>query len=589
MRTSNKTLVLQDLDRLFRRGIAASEDGALIDSFLADGNELAFEALVARHGPMVRGVCKRLLVNPHDADDAFQATFLVLVRKAKQLRDPSRLGPWLYGVARRVATKARTRSTRHRHEPPVDVCSREESRIEWLDVMPILDAELGRLPDKHRDVLILCLLNGASAEEAASQLGCPVGTVKSRLARAREALRDRLTIRGIAPAVALAVLSSAEAFASPVSPNLTRATLELLVSSSIAPGITALTKGVLANMLPKSIVISSLLLGGVAVAGLGTARWLSPSQAQEPQTGVESRGQAPGGGGPQEVRTNHMKQILLAFHNYISNSGHLPPLANFGSDGLPKLSWRVALLPYLEENELYKRFRQDEPWDSPHNKDLIDRMPAVFQTPDSPAPAGQTRIRGFAGRGALFEGTRGIGLDEVTDGTSNTVLIILARDAVPWTQPGELPFVAGQPLPALDSSDPRGYTLGLCDGSVRMLPRSEERLLDMIITRAGGEVILWPEVEGHATTNTAVTTVTPVPTTPPVGSFLPPRTTAAASPPMGAGNVMMGAGNVMSSMPRPTSPLAAELQQRLQRVEEKLDRVLEKLDRLTSGDHPSQR
>ncbi len=184
MRPSDKTLLWQDLDRLFRRGIAASEDGALINRFLADGNETAFEALVARHGPMVRGVCRRLLVNPHDVDDAFQATFLILVRKARQVRNPDRLGPWLYGVARRVATKARTRGVRHRHEPLVDVCTGEQPRTEWLDVMPILDSELGRLPTKHQEVLILCLLNGATPQEAAAQLGCPVGTVKSRLARA---------------------------------------------------------------------------------------------------------------------------------------------------------------------------------------------------------------------------------------------------------------------------------------------------------------------------------------------------------------------------------------------------------------------
>ena len=138
MRTKVQGRVLQDLDRLFRRGIVASEDGALLDRFVADGNELAFEALVARHGPMVRGVCRRLLVDPHDADDAFQATFLVLVRKASQLRDPNRLGPWLHGVARRVAAKARTRSARHRHEPPVDVCSRETyaGRVARRDAHP---------------------------------------------------------------------------------------------------------------------------------------------------------------------------------------------------------------------------------------------------------------------------------------------------------------------------------------------------------------------------------------------------------------------------------------------------------------------
>ena len=515
MTTSSKSSVLQDLDRLFRRGISASGDGTLINLFLADGNDLAFEALVARHGPMVRGVCRRLLVDPHDADDAFQATFLVLVRKAKQLRDPDRLGPWLYGVAKRVATKARTRSARHRHEPLIDLCSREEFRTEWLDVMPILDAELERLPAKHRDVLILCLLNGASPDEAASRLGCPVGTVKSRLARAREALRDRLTSRGIAPAVSLAVLSSAEAFASPVSPILIRATVGLLMSSSIAPGIIALTSGVLPNMLPKSVVISSVLVGGIAVAGLGTARWLNPSHAQESQTAVETRISAPGAGGPQEVRTNNIKQILLAFHNYLSLNGYFPPLANYGSDGLPKLSWRVALLPFLNENELFNEFRQDEPWDSPHNKALIGRMPAVFQTPGSPpAASGQTRIRGFAGKGALFEGTRGIKIEEITDGTSNTVIVVSAGEAVPWTQPLELPFVEGKPLPALDGSDPHGYVLGMTDGSVRLLPNSESRMLRSSITRAGGEVIMWPQIGNQATTNASASTTVLPPTTP---------------------------------------------------------------------------
>lgn len=577
MRTSNKTLVLQDLDQLFRRGIAASGDGALINRFLVEGNELAFEALVARHGPMVRGVCKRLLGNPHDADDAFQATFLVLVRKAKQLRDPDRLGPWLYGVAKRVATKARTRGARHRHEPPVDVCSCEASRADWLDVMPILDAELGRLPAKHRDVLILCLLNGASAEEAASQLGCPVGTVKSRLARAREVLRDRLTTRGIAPAAALAAISSAEAFASPVSPTLTRATLELLASPSITPGIAALTRGVLPNMLPKSIVISSLVLGGLAVTGLGTAKWLNLSSAQEPRPVVEARGQATG---PEKAlaaqRVNNMKQILLAFHNYYSVNGHFPPLANFGTDGLPKLSWRVALLPFLEENDLYKEFRQDESWDSPHNMALIGRMPAVFQAPGSaPHAVGETRFRGFAGKWAMFEGTRGIKIEEITDGTSNTVFIAVAAEAVPWTKPGELPFLEGESLPALDGSDPRGYSLGVADGSVHLLPKGEERWLRPLITRAGGEVIVWPSSPDHARPTAGATTTQAVPTPPPdyLAPVPPTRTPAPAR----------GFGPAMASAPIDVQLL----EQRLQRVEEKLDRLLQKLDRLfTDGNTP---
>src|SRR5262249_54296826 len=151
MGPSDKGVVLQGLDRLFRRGTTSSNDRDLLESYVFERNESAFEALVARHGPMVRGVCRRLLSSPHDADEAFQATFLVLVRKASQIRDPDRLGPWLYGVATRVATKARVRSSRHRHETPLETCSREESNTDLLDVMPILDVELGRLSARHRD------------------------------------------------------------------------------------------------------------------------------------------------------------------------------------------------------------------------------------------------------------------------------------------------------------------------------------------------------------------------------------------------------------------------------------------------------
>jgi hypothetical protein len=207
-------------------------------------------------------------------------------------------------------------------------------------------------------------------------------------------------------------------------------------------------------------------------------------------------------------------------------------------------------------------------------------MPEVFETPDSPAPPGQTRIRGFSGKGALFEGTRGIGLEEVTDGTSNTVLVASARDAVPWTQPAELPFVGGQSQPALDRSDPQGYVLGMCDGSVRLLPRSEERILPAMITRAGGEVIPVPPVGGQPTINTSVTTITPLPT-PPLVATLPPRPEPTPAP--------MGAVAVMPLKYGPASPLATELHQRLQRVEEKLDRVLQKLDRLSSDGKPAQR
>src|SRR3954447_20115140 len=131
MRVGRNVSVLRNLDRLFRRGVVPSGDGALLERFLAEGDDSAFEALVVRHGPMVLGVCRRILISPHDADDAFQATFLVLARKAARLRAPDRLGPWLYGVATRVARKARTQAFRHRHEALTDCPARERREAEW--------------------------------------------------------------------------------------------------------------------------------------------------------------------------------------------------------------------------------------------------------------------------------------------------------------------------------------------------------------------------------------------------------------------------------------------------------------------------
>ena len=178
--------------------------------------------------------------------------------------------------------------------------------------------------------------------------------------------------KGIAPAVALAVVSSSKALTSSVSSSLAHATLELIVGSSVPPGISALTRGALLNMFPKSIMISSVLLGSVAVTGLATAIWLGPSRAQEPPNASQARNQAAESSGPRHVRITNMKQILLAFHNYLSTNAVLPAAASYGADGLPKLSWRVALLPYLGESELFKEFHQDEPWDSEHNHALLE-------------------------------------------------------------------------------------------------------------------------------------------------------------------------------------------------------------------------
>jgi RNA polymerase sigma factor (sigma-70 family) len=173
-------------------------DRQLLDRFALERDGAAFEALVQRYGAMVLGVCQRLLDNAHDAEDAFQATFLVLVRKAGSIARPELLGNWLYGVACRVAKKARSVAVRRRiHERQAAVMPSSEPSpdVSRGELRGLLDQELGQLPEKYRAPLVLCYLQGLTNEQAARRLGWPAGSISYRLSRARELLRARLARR----------------------------------------------------------------------------------------------------------------------------------------------------------------------------------------------------------------------------------------------------------------------------------------------------------------------------------------------------------------------------------------------------------
>ena len=164
--------------------------------------EMAFSALVERHGPMVLRVCRSILRDEHDAQDAFQATFLVLVDRAGSVRDRSSVGSWLHGVALRVAACARGSVVRRRvHERRAADLTADGFHPRGVepDLAPALHEELARLPERYRVPIVLCYMEGLACEEAAQRMRLPVGTVKSRLARGRDRLRDRLIRRGLAP------------------------------------------------------------------------------------------------------------------------------------------------------------------------------------------------------------------------------------------------------------------------------------------------------------------------------------------------------------------------------------------------------
>ena len=280
--------ILTHLRAVAAGGNGGVSDAQLLDRFFAGRDEAAFELLVRRHERLVFGVCRRVLGQAHDAEDAFQATFLVLARKAASIAHGGAVASWLYKVAYRVALAARTERTRRgRREKSLDaaadVAAATEATclVERADLCALLDEELSRMPERFRTVAVLCYLEGMTVEEAAQQLGCPRGTVASRLARARARLRDGLTRRGLAVSAGLAAVTLAQARAVARPPeSLIPATVQAAKhygsataasAGAISPRVAALTEGALRAMSLMKLKLSAA--AAVFVAVLLAAGW----------------------------------------------------------------------------------------------------------------------------------------------------------------------------------------------------------------------------------------------------------------------------------------------------------------------------
>jgi uncharacterized protein (TIGR03067 family) len=190
--------------------------------------------------------------------------------------------------------------------------------------------------------------------------------------------------------------------------------------------------------------------------------------------------------------SNNLKQLALAMHNYHDTHRHLPTSAIYSKDGKPLLSWRVAVLPFVEQVELYKEFKLDEPWDSPHNKKLLEKMPKLYEPVRGKTKQPYaTYYQVFTGPGTAFEGDKKLQFgNDFPDGLSNTVMIVEAGEAVPWTKPQDLPYDPQKDLPKLGGLFPDGFYVAMCDGGVYWARRGfDQRMFRPAVTRNDGQAV----------------------------------------------------------------------------------------------------
>lgn len=281
-------MVLRHLRRWVGGGTGEAEsDGNLLERFAATHDQAAFATLMQRHGPLVLSVCRRLLADPHAVDDAFQATFVVLVRRAAALKREGSLGSWLYTVAYRIALKARAQSARRRsREQQAEDMAQEataaggdpDSRMFQSEIRAVLDDEVHRLPEKYRAPLILCYLEGKTNEQAARELGCPIGSMSWRLDKGRELLKSRLASRGVTlsvAALATALTENAASAAVPVllSESTMRAAVGLLAgkaaASVMSANVASLADGFLHTFWVAKVRAATIMVVMLGLAGSG--------------------------------------------------------------------------------------------------------------------------------------------------------------------------------------------------------------------------------------------------------------------------------------------------------------------------------
>jgi RNA polymerase sigma factor (sigma-70 family) len=467
----------------------SATDAALLTCFAEHRDQDAFELLVWRHAGLVLRVCRAVLRDHHAAEDAGQAVFLALARQAAGIAKRETVAGWLYRVARRIALRAARRRSALAIADLSGLPDRERSPEVDHDLITRLHREVDRLPEKYRVPIVLCFFEGLTHADAAQRLGWPVGTFATRIARAKARLQRRLARGAMIPAAGLTVFAAPNA-----APAFVAATVPAAVAFAagraplaIPPSVLNHAQGVIRTM---TLFKLARVAGLFAACGLviGGGAWAATMQEKpvavdlHPAAATETpRAEPPPAAAPQLERNadsaqrrrslNNLKQIMIALHNYHEANGHLPADIR-DKDGKPLLSWRVAILPYIEQDALYRQFRLDQPWDSEHNIKLLGKMPPIYRVGFEPKDSSHTFYQVYSGPGAPFGAKEPVTLIHITDGTSNTLGVVEAGPAVPWSKPADLPYDPKKPLPKLEGPFGNAFHVSMLDGSATVLRRN---------------------------------------------------------------------------------------------------------------------
>lgn len=546
--------VIRCLRTAFGSTEGGPSDAALVQRFSESCDQEAFELLVWRHAGMVLRVCRSRLHDHHAAEDASQAVFLALAKQAGSVSQRGTVAGWLYRVAWRISARAARRRSPEPQSDFEQLPARESEPARDPALVQLLNDEIARLPEKYRVPLLLCFFEGLSHTDAAQRLGWPVGTLASRIARGKSLVHRRLTRRGIAmPSAGLGVLLVADSAPAFVSSTVQAAVAFLSGKgkAAVSPTVLHLAQGVIQSMTLMKMKWAAVVVSTIGALSIGLAWAAGTIDSQPPADTTETVAEAPLAAPPapgaaaakdnaepppalrnassaQRQRSlNNLKQLMLAMHNYEAVSGHLPADIR-DKDGKAILSWRVAILPFIEQENLYKQFRLDQPWDSEHNLKLLAQMPPVLRVGFEPKDSTHTYYQVFAGPGTPFGPSRfpagegggggsgilgsagggnpqapaepvkgpagpstpvkGTRIMQIADGTSNTLGVVEAGPAVPWTKPVDIAYEP-KTLPKLEGPFANALHAAMLDGSAVALSRTlDAKVLHNLIGMDDGNV-----------------------------------------------------------------------------------------------------